>query len=40
MQPQRSSERLSKTKEANTAEKQHEEKKKPRVNSGKFIPYI
>ncbi|PWA96987.1 hypothetical protein CTI12_AA033870 [Artemisia annua] len=35
MQPQRSSQRLSKAKEGNTSEKQHEEKEKSRMNSEK-----
>ena len=34
MQPQRSSHKLSKTKEANTPEKQEDEKKKAGMNSG------
>ncbi|PWA54396.1 ARM repeat superfamily protein [Artemisia annua] len=38
MQPQRSSQRLSKAKEANTSEKQPEENKKPRMNSGYLNP--
>ena len=36
MQPQRSSQRLSKAKEGNTSEKQHDDKKKPQINSGKL----
>jgi hypothetical protein len=35
MQPQRSSQRLSKAKEANSSEKQQERKKKTRMNSAK-----
>jgi hypothetical protein len=40
MHGQRSSQRLSKAKEGNTSEKQHEEKNKTRKNSGKLNPHI